>query len=154
MYIQFSVTDSVSLWRPPSKRITFYSVSQQPAIEVDQQTDLLPRGAKIGENLRLEQGIEPIDTLDLDNNGILHKQVEPVLTYGPTLVDCGNHDLSLICQARIIQLNTERGFVTGLQEPGSELSMDLDGTADDCFRDIVQLFHSVMLATGAQRHGG
>jgi hypothetical protein len=63
-----------------SKNKSFDAIFKELRVEIDEQPDFLLGQFQVGQNLRLENGIVPLDALDLYHYGIFDEQVKTVNT--------------------------------------------------------------------------
>ena len=70
--------------------------------------------------------------LDLDDDRVLHQQVDSVSMFQPDRpIKEWKRPLSIHLQPLLRQLEGQASFVRGFQQPRSEPSMNLDGAAND-----------------------
>lgn len=78
-----------------------------------------------------EYRIQLFDALDLDDDSVLHEEVDPIFSDRSALVQGGDGQLSAMGQSGVGELDAQRLFVSGFEKAGTELSMDGDGAADN-----------------------
>jgi hypothetical protein len=82
--------------------------------------------------LRLVDRMQPVFTFGLDHNSTFHDQVSPKPALKLYLfVDERHRFLAFHFQTQLMQFIRQAGFVRGLQQSGSQLSMYLDRGAND-----------------------
>ena len=88
--------------------------------------------------LRLVNRMQPVFTFGLDHNSAFHDQVssEAAIKFY-IFVDERHRFLAFNFQTQLLQFVSQAGLVRGLQQSGSQLSMDLDRGADDFAGQVV-----------------
>ena len=104
---------------------------QQPGVEVDEQADLHFCNPQIGKKLRFEDRVKPLNTLQFQNYGPFHNQIEPMLANDITSIHDGDCHLPLESYPGKIQLNSQGRLIDGLEKPGSKLAMHLNRATDN-----------------------
>jgi hypothetical protein len=77
-------------------------------VEVDEESHTLSGHPEIGQELGLVDGKQPLNGFDLDDDSLLHKEIEPIAAVqeNPLVLE-GQIDLTLECQASEAQLMAE-----------------------------------------------
>jgi hypothetical protein len=131
----------------PSKADMIGTVADQAAnpatqggrVEVDEQPDVQARQLQVRQHLRLMDRQKVIDGLELQHELLFDNDVESVtaIEHDP-LVDHRQRPLPRKAQACERQLVAQAFFIGGLQEPRTEVAVDLDARAEDPLRQIPQ----------------
>src|ERR1700680_364765 len=66
---------------------SLYSVTKQPRIEVDEESDSFACDAQIRKYLRFKHRVKSLHAFDFDDNRIFHEQVDAILPYPPVLIE-------------------------------------------------------------------
>src|SRR6185437_9635697 len=90
------------------------------------------------QQLSIVHRMQPVFTFGLDHNSAVHDQISPEAALKPYLfVDERHRLLALNLQAQLLQFIRQAGLVRRLQQPRSELAMDLDRGANDFAGQVV-----------------
>src|SRR5690606_7301670 len=100
--------------------------------------------SEVRDQLRLVNRSDPFNRFELDHDLTLDDEIHAVATVQrDALVLKRKCDLFLEVDLAKVKLVRQALFVSGLQEPWTESSMDLDRCADDVFGDLLVMKHSV-----------
>jgi hypothetical protein len=82
---------------------------------------------------------QAVNSFDFYDHCVLNKQIQTKVTVQlDSFVVDRYCDLSSEGQAGLAEFVTETFFVRGFQQPGTEMSVDLNGCPDDQISDVIQ----------------
>ena len=91
------------------------------------------RQSQVRDHLRVVDGQQPVDTLDLDDERIFDDQVEPVAAFELRPLVLERHgSLAFEPKPEHPELVGDTVLVRRLEQPGPQVSMHLDAGADHC----------------------
>jgi hypothetical protein len=108
------------------------AIDQTGHVEIDQQTDLGVTQFQVGNQLGFVDGKDFLDSLQFDNHGILHEQINPVTDIESNFII--NHRETYLRQrfhAALSKLVGKAGFISRFQQAGTERAVNLHGGCDD-----------------------
>ena len=115
--------------------------SHDVSVEIDRQALPQVEDSHIRQDLRLMDRSESVDGLDLDDDFICNDEIWSMFGQQATCRSDGNSHLSTECKPWQFELHTERFLVRILGQARSEMTMNLDGAADDFFRKRILSNH-------------
>jgi hypothetical protein len=80
-----------------------------------------------------------VDTLDLDDDGILDEEIEAIFSEGTAFVNGRNGQLSAKDQALFGEFDRQRFFVDSFEKARTEFPMHGDSAADDALGQRIPL---------------
>ena len=106
-------------------------LTQRVHVEIEEQPELKLARPQIREDLRRVKKSQLFDGFQLDNEPLGHEQIETRLRDEDTLVVDRERHLALKRNTPLRELDGHRLLVDVLEETWAELSVNLDGRADD-----------------------
>ncbi len=111
---------------------------QDDHVEIDEQPERQPGRLQVRKDLRRVDRREALGGLDFHEQTMPHEQVPPRLTDRDALVGDRYSDLTQEAYAALCELSAKGFLVEGLEKPGTQRAMNLDGRSDDRFGQAVQ----------------
>ena len=129
------------------------TLPQHGNVEIDEQPDRQLRELQIGDDLSLVYREKMLDGLDLEDQLVLHHEVEAVAAIEiDALVSHRDRNLTSCAKSTQGQLLRQAVLVSRLQQAGAEVAVYLDARADDLPRELIlspclrsSLFHIPVL---------
>ena len=106
-------------------------------LKIDQEAEFEAAGFEVVQALSQVLIRQRIATLQFNDDRALNKNIGEVVTDDPPLVLNGQWRLTLRSNAPKFKLIRQRALVNFLQKPGPEVIADLEGRANDPFRQRV-----------------
>ena len=114
------------------------AILHQRTAEIQQQTALQFRDAKICEHLRLEDAVKCGNALDLDDNLIIYNEIRDELAKNLAAVSHRKTRLADVSKARDIKFDFEAAMIDVFPQTRADTAMQGNGACDDSFcRSIV-----------------
>jgi hypothetical protein len=120
-------------------------LGQQGNVKVDEQADSLISQSEIGEKLRFMNRLELLHRLQLQNHLVLYNQVQPVATVQPQpFVEDRKLHLAPEFQSAKMEFVAKALLISGFQKSRAQLTMHLDGCADNGTGSRVPVFVALL----------
>jgi hypothetical protein len=113
-------------------------VGQRDRVEVDQQADLAPAQAKIGEKLRFVKWGNALDRLDLQDDRSAYDDIGAVaaFVFDAVVVHRQGH-LAFVGDAAAVQFMAQASLVDGFEQSEAKALVDAHREADDPVGEVV-----------------
>src|SRR6185436_6113714 len=102
------------------------ALSQQPRVEIHQQSDSLLHDAQVCQKLGVEYREKGCNTLEFNDHRIFDEEVDLVFAEKAALVVGRHLRLVNVLDPSFVELNAHGGIVDGLEQARPEMTMHLD----------------------------
>jgi hypothetical protein len=116
-------------------------------IEVDQQSETMTSQFQIGQGLSLMDRQERVNSLEVNDDAVLDKHIEPEpRIQSNAVIHHRQSKLRYYLQSSFLQLMDETSFIHTLQKSGTERAMYHKGGINDRLRDSIREFRDRLLS--------
>jgi hypothetical protein len=123
---------------------SLYSISEEPGIEIDEESHALAGHTEIRQNLSFKYRVKSFHTFDFYDHFVLDEQVKAIFADLFLLIQNRINDLTLKVQAGTLKLNCRCRFVRSFEKTWAKMAMHLNSATNDCFRKFVNLVHLIL----------
>ena len=109
-----------------------YAVPEERYMKVDEERHRAARELEVGHDSSCVNAFDSLDRLQFNDYSVVHEQVQTISAiHMDAMVDERHRSLPLDREPALHEVPDEAALVTGFQQPGSQLTVNLDSCTDD-----------------------